>query len=160
MTARTQWPTLLSEAAQIVAGYDTGVTLRQLFYRLVSKGLLPNTRPAYSALSHYTAQARREGAFPCLIDRTRTIHRDQTFSDLTDARDWLASIYRRDRTEGQQWSVYVGVEKAGIVEQLASWFGDLGLPILALGGYASQTYVDDIASDARSQGRPAVLIYA
>ncbi len=34
--ARLDWPPIIDRAAQIVASYDTGVTLRQLFYRLVA----------------------------------------------------------------------------------------------------------------------------
>jgi hypothetical protein len=47
-----------------------------------------------------------------------------------------------------------------MVVQLQSWFDDLGVPILALGGYSSQTYVDDVAADAFGVSRPAVLLYA
>jgi hypothetical protein len=72
----------------------------------------------------------------------------------------LESIYRRDRTEGQPYSVYLGVEKAGIVEQLQEWFGDRGVPVLALGGYGSQTYVDEVVADVAQLDRPAVLLYA
>jgi len=79
---------------------------------------------------------------------------------VQDARDWLSEIYRRDRTEGQDVSVYLGVEKNGIVEQLRAWFGDLGVPVLALGGYSSQSYVDEVAADVSESGRPAVLLYA
>jgi hypothetical protein len=157
---RLDWSATLVSAAGIVDAYDTGVTLRQLFYRLVATEALPNTRVAYQTLSKMTADARRRGVFPALIDRTRSIHRYQTFPGPTEARDWLRRIYRRDRTEGQPVSVYLGVEKAGIVEQLEAWFGDRGVPILALGGYSSQTYVDEIAADIDKQERPAVLIYA
>jgi hypothetical protein len=157
---RLAWSAIVEVAAGIVRSYDTGVTLRQLFYRLVAVEILPNTRVAYSTLSKVTAQVRREGTFPALIDRTRAIHRYQTFDGPGNARSWLHSIYRRDRTEGQSVSIYLGVEKAGIVEQLQSWFGDLGVPILALGGYSSQTYIDDVVADVDRQVRPAVLIYA
>ena len=33
---RPDWPALLQRAAAIIAGYDTAVTLRQSFYRLVA----------------------------------------------------------------------------------------------------------------------------
>jgi hypothetical protein len=154
------WPELLTEAATIVESYDTSVTLRQLFYRLVSIAVLPNTTNAYKSLSRYTARARREGSFPALMDRTREIHRYQSFSGPDDARAWLARIYRRDRTEGQPFSLYLGVEKSGIVEQLQEWFGDLGIPVLALAGYGSQSYVDIVAADVLASERPAVLLYA
>ncbi|MDA1307511.1 MAG: hypothetical protein O2917_09645 [Acidobacteria bacterium] len=157
---RPDWPTLVERAAAIVKSYDTQVTLRQLFYRLVAAELLPNTTNAYKALSRYTAEARRAGTFPALMDRGRTIHRYTSFDGAAEARTWLTEIYRRDRTEGQQVSVYLGVEKAGIVAQLQEWFGDLGVPVLALGGYGSQTYVDNVIADVQATGRPAVLLYA
>jgi hypothetical protein len=157
---RPEWRVLLNRAAKIVKSYDTLVTLRQLFYRLVAAQLLPNTTNAYKSLSRYTAEARRAGLFPALMDRGRTIHRNQTFANPAAARRWLQSIYRRDRTEGQRVSVYLGVEKAGIVEQLREWFGALGVPVLALGGYGSQTYVDDVVADVKAKRRPAVLLYA
>ena len=156
---RIAWLAVLARAVDILGQYDTGVTLRQLLYRLLAAEVLPNTTGAYKRLSTVTAKARREGTFPNLIDRTRTIHRFQTFNGASDATGWLQRIYRRDRTEGQTWSIYLGVEKAGIVEQLEAWFGDFGVPILALGGYSSQSYVDEIVADVADQDRPAVLIY-
>ena len=155
-----KWEPIITQAAAIVASYDTSVTLRQLFYRLVAAELLPNTQTAYKSLSAKTAEARRAGTFPRLIDRTRTIHRDIFFDGVKDAKDWLADIYRRDRTENQDMSIYVGVEKNGIVAQLESWFGHLGIPVLALGGYSSQSYIDGVVADVDAQDRPAVLIYA
>ena len=159
--SRIDWKTLLVEAAAIVESYDTGVTLRQLFYRLVSNGSLRNVRASYTTLSARTAKARREGSFPSLIDDTREIDRPFSFPSPGVAKTWLHQSYRRDRTENQEYTIYLGVEKRGIVEQLRMWFGqDLGIPILALGGYASQTYVDKIRQDREDQGRPGILIYA
>ncbi len=157
---RIQWGYILDRARVIIEGYETQVTLRQLFYRLVAAELIPNKQTAYQTLSARTAEARRAGQFPQLLDRTREIHRDPTFADTEDAIEWLCKIYRRDRTEGQTVSVYIGIEKHGIVEQLRAWFGNLGIPILSLGGYASQTYVDKVREDVDRQGRPSVLLYA
>jgi hypothetical protein len=57
---RLDWKVITQHAADIVRGYSTGVTLRQLFYRLVSDGTLPNTDVSYKTLSARTAAARRE----------------------------------------------------------------------------------------------------
>jgi hypothetical protein len=166
------WNYILRHAAQIVRSYDTRVTLRQLFYRLVADQTLRNTRSEYGQLSARTAQARRDGWFPALMDRTRDIVRfDPLFQDTDEAYAWLKDNYRRDRTEGQEYSLYLAVEKAGIVNQLWQWFGaKYGIPILPLGGYSSQTFVDDVFQDARGghfanngeegNSRPAILIYA
>jgi hypothetical protein len=158
--SRIDWGHVLQQAGAIAGSYSTPVTLRQLFYRLVAAGLVPNTQAAYKRLSSLSAEARRQGRFPSLMDRGRSIHRYQTFSGPALARAWLRSIYRRDRTEDQPWAVYLGVEKAGIVAQLQDWFGDYGVPILALGGYSSQSYVDEVVRDVEAEGRSAVLLYA
>lgn len=157
--AMINWPHVLEVAVRIVESYDTGVTLRQLFYRLVSMELIPNKQTAYNSLSSRTAKARREGWFPSLVDRGRDIQRYQTFGNPTDARRWLASIYRLDRTIGQKTTVFIGVEKNGLLNLLTNWFGDFGVSVIALGGYSSQTFCDDITADVERQGRPAVLIY-
>ena len=157
---RLKWPAILEHASALTRSYDTPVTLRQLFYRLVAAELLPNTTSAYKQLSSRTAEARREEGFPALVDRTRSIHRGASFEGPQEARHWLESIYRRDRTEGQDVAIYLGVEKNGIVAQLESWFGGLGLPILALGGYSSQSYVAEIVEEVTAEAREAILIYA
>lgn len=157
---RLDWKGVIAKAREIVLSYDTGVTLRQLFYRLVSIEVLPNVLWTYNKLSEHTASARRAGTFPDLIDLNREIHVAQSFSGPKDAKEWLKAIYRRDRTEGQAASIYLGVEKRGLVAQLDSWFGDLGIPVVAVSGYSSQTYVDEIARDVERQGRPSVLVYA
>ncbi len=154
------WTLILGTAAEVVDQYDTRVTLRQLFYRLVAAELLPNTQSAYKRLSARTAKARREGSFPALEDRTRSIHRTLAFETPAEALDVISCNYRRDRTEGQEWNVYLGVEKHGLVNQLTHWFDLYGLPMLALGGYSSQTLVDEVRHDVHADGRPAVLLYA
>jgi hypothetical protein len=97
----SKWFTVLARAAEIVRSYDIGVTLRQLFYRLVAAQLILNTQSAYKYLSELTAKGRREGTFPDLIDMTRRIHRPLSFSSPEEALQWLRDVYRRDRTEGQ-----------------------------------------------------------
>jgi hypothetical protein len=159
-TGRIRWAPVIERAAGIVRSYDTPVTLRQLHYRLVSLQLIPNTEHAYKRLSKLTARRRREGTFPALADRGRMIHQYRTFCSPEQALSWLAGIYRARRAGNQDVSLYLGVEKAGMVTQLQSWFGGLGVPVLALGGYSSQTYKDEVAAHANGDGRPAILLYA
>ncbi len=157
---RLAWPAIVDDAAEIVRSYTTGVTLRQLFYRLVSREVLPNSQNAYKALSSHTAEARRAGTFPALVDRVRGIDRWPGWTGPQEALETTARTYRRDRTEGQQFSIYMAVEKSGMVNQLDSWFSPQGLPLLALGGYSSQSLADEVRRDVGYQGRPAVLLYA
>jgi len=157
--ARLRWEPVIDRAAAIVQGYDTLVTLRQLFYRLVSEGMLPNTKHAYQHLSRLTAEARREGWFPALFDRTRVIHRPPSWPSLNACLAGARRGFRLDRTEGQAANVVLAVEKHGLVELLLAWFGGLGLPVVALGGYPSQSCVDQVAGLVADDTRPAVLLY-
>src|ERR1700723_893313 len=144
---RLDWNYVLQEAAKVVNRYDTGVTLRQLFYQLVSAEIIENTASRYNALSARTAQARRDGWFPSLVDNVRKIHRRAAWDSPEEAMQALISQYRRDRTDGQDHSIYVGVEKNALANLLTNWFQQYGIGVIALGGYASQTYVDDIVAD-------------
>lgn len=153
------WPEILEHGARIVRSYETSVTLRQLFYRLVSDETLKNTVSDYQNLSKYSAAARRGGAFPALLDRTSEIHVAATWDSPRELVEAARDQYRRDRTEGQEHQLWIVIEKAGLLDQLSAWFGDLGLPMAALSGYASQTDADQIRSRVRDDGRPAVLLY-
>ena len=61
---RSKWDRILARAKRIALSYDTPVTLRQLFYRLVAAVLIPNNDSSYKQLSTKTAEARRDGTFP------------------------------------------------------------------------------------------------
>lgn len=157
--------TILPVARGIVESYDTAVTLRQLFYRLVSlphghPGRIPNTASAYSVLSRTTAEGRRDGTFPDLIDQGAEIVVPAAWESPREGIEALRDQYRRDRTHGQPYQLWLGTEKLGMVNQMRLWFGALGVPIVALGGHASQSYVDMIARRVARDGRPAVLLYA
>ena len=87
--SRIRWSDVLPRAARIVAEYSAMITLRQLFYRLVADGTLPNLDKSYKGLSRETAKGRRAGTFPRLVDRTRRVDRYKSFAGPEDARDWL-----------------------------------------------------------------------
>jgi hypothetical protein len=89
---RIIWGPVLEAAEDIVYSYDTGVTLRQLHYQLVSRPELgyPNTQNAYKQLSSRTAEKRRSGDFPRLVDQNRRIHKPGCFTSPREAVSWLS----------------------------------------------------------------------
>ena len=158
---RIRWEPVLEHAADVVTSYDTGVTLRQLFYRLVADGTLPNLHPKYKALSRETTKARRDGWFPELVDRRRDVPRPQTFDSPAEARSWLREIYRRDRTEGQPFNLYAGCEKDALSALLGSWLDERDIPPVVVGGWHSEGYERVIERDLSEfgDGRKSVLLY-
>jgi hypothetical protein len=153
------WAEILERAVAIVEFYATRVTLRQLFYRLVADAILRNTVAEYRQLSSRTAEARRAGTFPDLLDRTSEIVRWKVYDSPEQAISEARDNYRRDRTEDQEYQIWLVVEKAGLLAQLESWFSDRGLPMAALSGYVSQTDADSIRRQVEADPRPAILLY-
>jgi hypothetical protein len=156
---------VLPVARDIVESYDTAVTLRQLFYRLVSlphghPGRIANTPNAYTVLSAVTAEGRRDGTFPDLIDQSAEIVVPNSWVSPKAAIRTMRGWYQRDHTDGQRYQLWLAVEKEGMVAQLESWFGDLGIPIIALGGHATQGMIDKIRPHVEADGRDAILIYS
>jgi hypothetical protein len=114
----SKWDKIIARAKTIALSYDTPVTLRQLFYRLVAAQLILNNQSSYNQLSALTAQGRRDGTFPELIDTGRSIEEPRFFDSPADAIRDVRRWYRSDRLADQQVSVYLGVEKRGLVAQL------------------------------------------
>lgn len=156
--ARIKWAPVIERAAEIAA--VVVMTLRQCFYILVSEGALPNTDTSYKQLSRLTAEARRDGWFPSFVDGTREIFQYATWTGLEDAIGDAARVYRRDRTQRQEWQVWIAGEKRTLARQLREWFGSLGFPIVVCAGYPSQTLCDDVREAVEDDGRDAVLVYA
>jgi hypothetical protein len=152
------WTPILAHAKAWVEAQELTPTLRQTFYHLVATGIIPNNDTAYKTLSSKTAQARRDRTFPSLLDNVRDIDRMSSWSGLDSFAEDAAHSFHLDRTEGQVWQVWVAVEKRGMVAQAAAIVGDRGWATVPLGGFGSQTIVDDVAAAVAADGRPAVLL--
>jgi hypothetical protein len=159
MGERIAWKDVVKRAAEIVESYDTPVTLRQLWYRLVAEGTLPNIQHRYTQLSGHTSDARRAGWFPPLVDRGRRIVRPPSWEGVDSALAALADQYRRDRTAGQPVAVYIGIEKDALAAQVESWVDPYGIPVLTLRGWSSEGYERTIIDDLDGGGRPSILLY-
>lgn len=172
---KREWGPIINQARNIVNGYNYLITLRQLHYRLVMTAGIgyTNSLGDYKRLSELTAEERRQGTFPALQDQTREIHRIASWDSPADGVEALASQYRRNRTETQDYFLCLAGEKATLLAQLNDWFNRdraatattparraLGVPIVLTRGYGSQTYVDDVREMVERDGRKAVLIYA
>ncbi|MGW1507164.1 hypothetical protein ACWCQW_53875 [Streptomyces mirabilis] len=158
MSARIKWQDIIDRARDIVEGYDGGVTVRQVMYRLVAEALVPNTAPTYRRLSSRLAQARRDGLFPDLVDTIREVHVPPAWPDaaafVADMPDW----FRLDRTRGQEWALYVAAEKETLRQLLTGWLAEYGVPVLVVRGFGSQSYADVVRERARSDPRSAALL--
>lgn len=159
-TYRGKWHDAMHAAHTFVTGSTLPVTLRQTFYHLVARQLLDNTDTNYKRLSALTAEERRAGKFPSLVDNQREISRAYADKSPKDSLLQTAGTYRLDRAIGQPYQVWMLAEKRGMTAALEQSFLRYGVRIIGLGGYASQTLLDDVSAAVARDGRPAVAIYA
>ncbi|WP_186767891.1 hypothetical protein [Streptomyces qinzhouensis] len=117
-----------------------------MMYRLVSEAAPPHTAPMYRRLSAQPAKARREGRFPDLTDTVRKVHappaRDGADAFVARMPGW----FRLDRTQGQEYALYVAAEKDALRQQPAGWLDETGIPVLVVCGFGSPPY---FAGDSR-----------
>jgi hypothetical protein len=159
--ANRNWIPILNEAERIANSYTTPVTLRQLHYRLVASGVggYENTQTCYKQLSSLTAEERRAGRFPQLSDRTRGVERPSSWRSPASAIASMIHWYRRDRTEGQDYQIWVLYEKATLGAQIEAWSEEYSVPTAALRGYSSESLEREIFEAMDNDGRPVVVFY-
>ena len=100
------------------------LTLRQLFYQLVSDAILPNTPKSYRALSSLVTDARMAGLldWDAIEDRVRQPDTPSEFQDLAHLVRAAVHAYRLPRWRGQENYVELWVEKdalAGVLRPIA-----------------------------------------
>lgn len=127
MTKQAKTLALVDAARVILAEYNP-MTVRQLYYQLVSRQVIENTRAQYQRVSDAIVWARQEGAIPWewIEDRTRRPRQVPMWSDLADFLDTVRRSYRRDVWETQPAYLEVWLEKdalSGIFEAVLNRYG-------------------------------------
>ena len=176
------------EALEYVSRHGISPTLRGLFYILVSKNVIPNTRSAYKVLSDVVSRGRYVGVFPwdLIRDESREFRWGESGSSVSDAerslemlsrmseedkkkllRDYLLSLYgvRINKWEGQRYSVLVVVEKEAlfdVVDKIANVDLRWDVSVTASRGFESATLIKSVGDwivRMRGRGRiPVVLL--
>jgi hypothetical protein len=116
------------EAAREALGSNRPMTVRQVYYQLVSRQVIENNRSAYQAVSKALVWARQEGHIPWdwIEDRLR---RPRTVSMWDDPKAFAATAkkaYRRDVWATQPRYLEVWLEKdalSGIFEDVLRPYG-------------------------------------
>ena len=93
---------LIHTAAEILSQHHP-MTVRQVYYRLVSRQVIENTRSGYQSVSKALVAARREGLIPWahIEDGLRRLRCAPMWSGLPDFAVTAAGWYRRDVWESQ-----------------------------------------------------------
>jgi hypothetical protein len=104
------------------------MTVRQVYYQLVSRQVIKNERAMYQAVSDLLVQARKDGTIPWdwIEDRLRRPRTVSMWSDLSAFAQTALRAYRRDVWATQPQYVEVWLEKdalSGIFEDVLAEYG-------------------------------------
>lgn len=158
---------VIEKANEFIAEYaEQGIalTLRQIYYRFVGAGLIPNEPQQYKKLGHTLSEGRLNGLidWDAIVDRTRGPTRHAQRRGPADAIDEMIQDYRRARRDDQDVYVELWCEKdaiAGVLEPIADKYHVI---MSSNRGYGSQTAMRDAADRfiwAAERGKKLVLFY-
>lgn len=120
-------------------GYD--LTLRQLYYQLVSRDYIANNDRSYSNLGYLVSEARMAGLIDwnAINDRTRYLRKNSHWEDAKDIIKSAAASFQMEKWRLQRYQPEVWVEKDALVGVVGSICVQLDVPYTACRGYMSQS---------------------
>jgi hypothetical protein len=139
------------------------VTVRQVFYQAVNRGLVPKSETkGYRVVQRRLVALRGSGDIPYgyIVDGTRYVHGHVRYYDLDEFTTYAAGLYRKDYWATSEVNVEVWLEKDALKGVLLpTVVNECGLGLHVTRGFASITYLQEAAEQIEADGRPT-YVYA
>ena len=145
-----------------VLAEDKPMTVRQVFYRLVSAGVIAKTEAEYKGtVIRLLLAMRREGIVPYswVTDSTRWMRKPPTHGSLGEALRHTARTYRRALWDNQDVYVEVWTEKDAIAGILYEETEEWDVPLMVARGFSSETFLYNSAQVIKEIDRPTYLYH-
>lgn len=142
-------------------GFD--LTLRQLYYQFVARGLIPNRDTEYKRLGDLVNTARLAGRIDWyhIVDRTRNVRALAHWGEPGDILTAVAAQYRTERWADQPEMPEVWIEKDALSGVIAGPCETADVPYFSCRGYVSQSEMWSAARRhiryAQNGQRPVVI---
>lgn len=138
----------LLEINEVLEDYATqgySLTLRQLYYQLVTKNIIANKPEEYDKLGNLLTKGRMAGFvdFDAIEDRVRVPRHTYEVDDIPDAIADVEKLYRLDRQKGQKNYIELWVEKDAISSILMRKTSYYHIRMMVNRGYSSTTAMFD-----------------
>lgn len=145
---------VIAHANAICQSYaDQGLTLtlRQLYYQFVARGLLPNAQKEYDRLGKICREARDAGLMDWnhLIDRTRNLQDMRTWDSPAELVRENAERFHRDLWAPQRKRLEVWIEKDAAIGVIEGVCQRNSVPFFSCRGYTSASEVHQAAQRIR-----------
>lgn len=151
----------LADAAQDILLDENPMTLRQLYYRLVSAGVLRNEHVEYRRIGRVMTVLRECGHIPrtWIVDHLRQTLKLSSWSGLADYGESVRDCYRKNFWASLPDYVCVFCEKdatAGTIQQVTEKYD---VPLHVCRGYSSISFASEIAQEWRLIEKPIYALY-
>jgi hypothetical protein len=125
------------------AGQGYSLTLRQLYYQFVARGLVENTQQSYKRLGTIIAAGRNAGLidWDAIEDRTRELRSNAHWDSPADIVQSCAKQFRYDLWADQAHRIEVWIEKDALLGVFDRVCTRLDVPLFSCRGYTSQSEV-------------------
>jgi hypothetical protein len=163
--AKREWDrtTQFIDAALKILSAENPMTVRQLFYRLVSASVIQNSRKDYQYTSRMMTKAREDERCPFewIVDRSRPTYTPNVFTDAADYAQVVKKSYRKDYWATQPKHVEIWTEKDAIIGSIEPVTDALGVTIRVARGFFSTTRMHEIAQHLESieQQKDIYILY-
>jgi hypothetical protein len=149
---------LIAKSNQIITEYQAQgfvLTLRQLYYQLVSRDIIPNKQAEYKRVGSIINDARLAGLvdWNALEDRTRNVRSVSHWTSPDSIVSAVADQYRIDKWEGQEVRPEVWIEKDALVGVIEGVCEELDVAYFSCRGYTSQSEMWGAAQRFRGYGQ-------
>lgn len=135
---------LIYLCTEIIEDYEKqgfSLTLRQLYYRLVAGGHIPNSQKEYKRLGNVINNARLAGLVDWLAieDRTRFMRGNTHWENPAEIVKRARDGFMLDKWENRRFRPEVWVEKDALIGVLSGVCDRLDVPYFSCRGYTSQS---------------------
>lgn len=152
----------IEQCNEIIEGYEAEglrLTLRQLYYQLVSRNIIRNEEKSYKALGKLVSDARLAGlmSWDAIEDRVRVPRRPGEFAGLVQLADAAVNAYRLPRWQGQENYVELWVEKDALAGVLAPIAREYHVTMMVNRGYSSQSAMYEAGLRFASESKTSIF---
>lgn len=142
-----------------IAAEERPVSVRGLYYRVMSRGLVPKTENGYSVVQRQALKMRRAGALPYgwITDGSRRMLKQRTYSSGQAALENTAQMYRRALWDDTGIHVEIWAEKDAITGVIYPVTNQFDVPLMVSRGFSSETFLWSTAEDINAEGNPVVI---
>lgn len=158
----------LDQINRIISQYKAKgytLTLRQLYYQLVSQDVIPNKDSEYKKLGRLLVEGRMGGvvAWDAIEDRLRQVRKMAAWTSPREILDAAANQFRINKQKGQEVYVEVWVEKDALSQVVQRAANRWQVPVMVNRGYGSVTMMYDayqrMYTAIRNGAKQCVVLY-